>query len=156
LEINENEVENLDKESLLLKKLTMIANYLETKYEGLAFIAPLKVDMNMTLIKKDIKSNDSSESSEMSDKYNDTENEKKFEFMKYVFSKNAAIIKKTIMKGIFKKIKKKGFKTPTLERSKVMLDVVISQLPKYISDCSKLNLPEGILSSNKTRTFPNV
>jgi hypothetical protein len=110
LEINENEVENLDKESLLLKKLTMIANYLETKYEGLAFIAPLKVDMNMTLIKKDIKSNDSSESSEMSDKYNDTENEKKFEFMKYVFSKNAAIIKKTIMKGIFKKIKKKDSK----------------------------------------------
>jgi hypothetical protein len=120
---DEEETTSLDRNKMLKKKLEVIADYLEDKYGGLSFVAPLKVEMNMNLIKLDR----TSEGSE-------NEEENKYTFMRFCFSKTAENIRYTMMKN---------FSNPHLKNAKKLMECVVSQKPLLIRDSNSLNLPNG-------------
>lgn len=121
----------LTKTKLLKKKLFDIANYLEDKYGGICFIAPLRVTMNLALLKTSINTSQSSEASENELEFKKGDEER---FMSYVFSKTANTIRKTAMKGVSK---------PKLENTKIMLEVVRTKKAQYYPDCTGLKLPSN-------------
>jgi hypothetical protein len=127
---NEDDEEEKDAD-IAKSKLKSIANFFEDQYGGMSFIAPLKVEANMRAFKTQNFKNSSSSSSE-----SEVEDEKtdKHEFLNYVFSESANLIRHTEMQS---------FKKPVLKKAKAMLDVVKNRKTLYMNNCSTLNLPHG-------------
>lgn len=122
---------SLTKTKLLKKKLYDIANYLEERYGGICFIAPIRVTMNLALLKTSVNTSQSDSASENELEYKKGDEER---FMSYVFSKTANSIRKTSMKGTAK---------PKLENARIMLEVVRSKKAQYYPDCTNLKLPSN-------------
>lgn len=117
----------LSREKILKRKIGDIADFLEEKYGGMTFVAPLSVEMNTNLLKL---TKDTSSSTSASD----DEKTNKEKFLNFQFSQSAIQIRKTVMKDE---------KKPVLLKAAMMLKVVRSKKPLLITETSKLKLPKN-------------
>lgn len=122
----------VSKKKYLHKKLKDMANFFESHFGGMVFVAPTMVATNLQLFQFQSLSGTSSSSS---DSQSETEEKPDpFKFLNYVFSDSATTIRKTVMKS---------FKKPVLAKAKVMLNCVKSGQPLILQNASTLDLPPG-------------
>ncbi len=144
-----NSVE-MTKAQFLRKKLTDLGNFMEATYGGICFVAPLRVEVNVSFMKIDGTSSDEGTSDEEVQQTT-TKDDKKINarrFMAVVFSDSTKQIRNTVMKK---------FSPPRdINTSSIFAQVCTDKKPIYIADPSKLKLPVGHFRLTSVLAVPVV